>query len=143
MIDATSDTESCQQSCSYLKDISTTRPGRCPADNRATNTGTVAPCVENCRIDLDCRHEAKCCQASCGKMCRKPTHRFEGVPPVPESPHIRERPKGGILEVKWTGASSNFTLPVVYIVESRWTVGAQHSETPFTHWQQISQVIGR
>ena len=66
-----------------------------------------------------------------------------GVPPVPESPHIRERPKGGILEVKWTGASSNFTLPVVYIVESRWTVGAQHSETPFTHWQQISQVIGR
>jgi len=75
-----------------------------------------------------------------------------GIPDVPDRPSIRERPRGGSIELRWTGTHTNSTglvswgkdsqgtKPVLYIVESRWNIGRLQNEADMSSWQQITQV---
>ena len=62
-----------------------------------------------------------------------------GVPEVPKSVSVRERSKGGAMEVVWKPVL-NTSAPVLYIVETRHSVGYHNDEARVTQWNQISQV---
>ena len=65
-----------------------------------------------------------------------------GMPPVPASPYIRERSRGGSIDIRWNVTSSPLpaTDAVLYIIEARYNVGQQHTAAAMTSWQQIAQV---
>ena len=63
-----------------------------------------------------------------------------GMAGIPVVPSIRERTKGGSIELKWESVHTNRSGPVLYIVDSRWNVGKHYSQAHMTPWQQIAQV---
>ena len=65
---------------------------------------------------------------------------FAGVPEVPKFVSVRERSKGSAMEVTWKAVVLNNSAPVLYIVQSRYSIGYHYSEQHATQWRQISQV---
>ena len=68
---------------------------------------------------------------------------FVGVPEVPKFVSVRERSKGSAMEVTWKAVVLNNSAPVLYIVQSRFSIGYHYSEQHATPWKQISQVCNR
>ena len=49
-------------------------------------------------------------------------------------------PRGSAMEVTWKAVVLNNSAPVLYIVQSRYSIGYHYSEQHATQWKQISQV---
>jgi len=65
---------------------------------------------------------------------------FTDLPEVPQVPVLKEKPRGGSVELKWNSVASNGTGPVLYIVDFRWNIGKRLNEANMTTWQQVAQV---
>lgn len=62
------------------------------------------------------------------------------MPEKPEKPDIRERLKSGSVELRWNSVALNSSGPILYLIDSRRTVGKQFSDSDQTTWQQVAQV---
>ncbi|ELU04352.1 hypothetical protein CAPTEDRAFT_221478 [Capitella teleta] len=141
------ESESCEESCDFLKRIDVERPGSCPREIATSLDDESCDVVAECESDADCEvADLKCCpRRGCSPVCRRPTHdTFAGMPPVPGVPSVREKSKGGSIELRWDSVqqTNSTSGPVLYIVDSRWNVGQEHSASLMTPWQQIAQTTG-
>ncbi|ELU04353.1 hypothetical protein CAPTEDRAFT_221479 [Capitella teleta] len=141
------ESESCEESCDFLKRIDVERPGSCPREIATSFDDESCDVVAECESDADCEvADLKCCpRRGCSPVCRRPTHdTFAGMPPVPGVPSVREKSKGGSIELRWDSVqqTNSTSGPVLYIVDSRWNVGQEHSASLMTTWQQIAQTTG-
>ena len=72
-----SDESGCRDSCRFLWQVNSIRPGTCPPETQAT--GTAALCIKGCDSDADCSSVGlKCCSNGCGWTCQVPSHAHDG-----------------------------------------------------------------
>ena len=62
------------------------------------------------------------------------------MPSIPEKPIIREKIKGGSIDLKWDLPNNQLRDHLLFIIEHRWNVGYAPSESHMTSWQQVLQV---
>ena len=70
------------------------------------------------------------------------------MPLVPLRPTIREKLRGGSIDIRWQTSHADVTGdathpsggPVLYIIEARHNVGRSFAQELMTGWQQIAQV---
>lgn len=70
-----------------------------------------------------------------------------GLPEIPDAVSLRERPRGGAVELRWNSVPVNITGDddaaagfVLYLIDSRSNTGRQFNEAAMSPWQQIAQV---
>ncbi len=66
-----------------------------------------------------------------------------GVPEIPRDVSVRERSKGSAMEVEWKEAYLNSSAPVLYIIQSKYSIGYHYSAQHSTPWKQKAQVGSR
>ncbi|XP_074657809.1 anosmin-1-like [Tubulanus polymorphus] len=127
----------CLNTCKFLKQITTYKPGTCPLPSEAS--GFEAACVKSCSKDGDCEGNRKCCDNGCGYTCQNPLALDRlGLPPVPNFPKIRERKKEqNMVELFWE-THTNSTEPTIYVVEARWHAGRDFSNGLLIDWAPFS-----
>lgn len=136
---SSSSSSDCAESCRFLRQVNTIRPGTCPPETQAT--GFAALCINSCDNDADCDPSLKCCSNACGWTCQTPTHVHDGMPDVPSAPTISNVPSStDAVLLNWLPLGSNITGTVLYLVDARSSVGRQTpTDHAKSHWQQMAQ----
>ena len=63
-----------------------------------------------------------------------------GVPGVPSMPSLRERGKPGVIELKWKAVETNTSVPILYMIQERYSIGRHPATGQVTNWIQVAQV---
>ncbi|XP_014662534.1 PREDICTED: anosmin-1-like isoform X2 [Priapulus caudatus] len=134
--------ELCFLSCSFLKNVTTYKPGRCPAISEVT--GFAAACVKSCNKDGDCDSSRKCCENGCGRTCQDPVGQLEGLPDIPENLTVMERKIGTSFQLDWDVVDDLETSePIVFVVEGKSNIGRHHSEHHMARWEYLGKTTMR
>ncbi|XP_013380671.1 anosmin-1 [Lingula anatina] len=133
------DHESCLNSCLFLDDIKTNRPGLCPPAEEAV--GFAAVCVEACTTDASCpARDDKCCDNGCGHTCQKAKGEENRLPARPYIKRIQELTVNNRVVVTWKpSAPQRHSVPLVHVLQSRQNPGEKGKEALWTEWETVKQ----